>query len=193
MGKSGVDPLAFLFEGNWQMSAGDRAFLLAVVQAIRPAVAVEVGTLDGGSLDALAPLCGQVVTVDHDPESARCAERWPNVRAVTGDSGQVLPGLLEELRDGLGFVLVDAAHDRAGVAAEMRAIAAFQPSQPLVVLLHDTSLPEVRAGMGDADWSGQSVRVVQAALVAGAPAGGGGFGMVRLEPGLPDGQPFIDL
>lgn len=64
---------------------------------------IETGTYLGKTAALLAEVCDRVVTVEINPElHARAAEKFngqPHVRTLLGDSGEVMPKILDDLAD----------------------------------------------------------------------------------------------
>lgn len=182
----------------WEMSAAERFVLVGLLQRLRPAVAVEIGTHHGGSLQVLAAHCGKVHSIDLDPAvAATLAPRFPQVTFHTGSSRELIPRVLGEIAaggGGLGFVLVDGDHSAAGVQADLEALLRHRPDGPVTMLLHDSFNPDCRAGLRRVDWAGcPHVHRVELDFVPGgfhAQASGtvfarsmwGGFGRVDLRP-----------
>ena len=152
-------PTELLQDGTldaWQMCQAERCALFSLVEARKPAWAIEIGTANGGSLSALARHSGRVVTLDLD---ATCRDRlgdsFTNVEFLCGRSQETFPPLLERLAGehaGLGFVLIDGAHDRESVRQDINHLLKYEPIEPLIVVMHDSFNPQCRKGMQEADW-----------------------------------------
>jgi Methyltransferase domain len=176
---------------DWQMSLGERAALLGILADVRPRVAVEIGTAQGGSLRRLAAWSGHVHSFDLiEPQPpARALE---NVTLHTGDSHELLPELLATL-DGEGvnvdFALVDGDHTAAGVELDIRQLLDSPAVGRTVIVMHDSMNEEVRRGMDAVDYDAwPKVRFVHLDAVAGyafnAPLAGelwGGLAMIVVD------------
>jgi Methyltransferase domain len=131
------------------MSFGERAALEGVLSQHRPRLAVEIGTYEGGSLHFLAAHCGHVHTIDlYDLVEDRA--QYSNVSFHTGDSKQLLPGLLEELEaEGLAvdLALVDGDHSAEGVRHDLESLLSSAATASTLILLHDTMNAETREGI----------------------------------------------
>lgn len=150
----------------WQMEYYERLALVAVLQNLRPDVAIEVGTHSGGSLAVLSRFSRRVFSLDVNPSSSEyLAGRFPNVEFIVGDSKRELPPILEDLEQtqtGITFVLIDGDHSRAGVLADLDNVLSFVPRFPTVIMAHDSFNPACRAGMLEARWAGNPhVRLVE--------------------------------
>ena len=181
---------------RWQMETGERATLIHLLNTLRPDCAIEVGTAFGGSLSAIAKFSRRVWTLDKDPACAeRLAATFPEVTFLTGKSTHTLPPLVAELsaaRAPLGFVLIDGAHTREAVRADLDHLLRFRPvSCPLYVLMHDSFNPDCRAGIEEAAWAeNPNVHQVELDFVSGilheteAKRGEmwGGFALAVLRP-----------
>lgn len=112
---------------------GELRVLAAIVEARRPDVAVEFGSLRGASLRAARRLHRPRVHVafDHD---ARCAEsvKATGARFVLGDwrsAGPLLP-------DGIEFAFVDSEHTAEATEGILTLIA-LHASPTCVIVVHD--------------------------------------------------------
>ena len=146
-----VAPLPLVRADAPQMSFGERAALEGVLGEIKPGLALEIGTAEGGSLRRIATHSSEVHSIDIDHDPVRAAGPLPDhVTLHTGSSAELLPGLLESFADAgrtLDFVLVDGDHSFEGVASDLRALLGSPASPRTVILVHDSTNPEVRAGI----------------------------------------------
>jgi hypothetical protein len=190
----GIDPGI-----EWQMQPGEQAALIALLQGLRPKVAVEIGSRYGGSMQVLARYAERVISVDIDPTCRdRLGPRFPNAEFVTGDSKLTFPPLmkrLEQERAEVGFVLIDGDHTAAGVQADVRGLLDYRPACPLFVVMHDSFNPPVRQGIRTAPWSqSRYVHSVELDYVHGMLATGGEddremWGGLALAVLLPEPRP----
>ncbi len=139
------------------MWEADRLVLFSMLEAIRPKVAIEIGTAHGGSLGAISQYSQTVYTLDINP---RCesvlGKSFPNATFITGSSRETLPKLLEQLDDEdaeIGFVLIDGDHAYNEVLADIQSVLQYRPRCPTYVLMHDSFHPACRRAMRDAPWS----------------------------------------
>jgi hypothetical protein len=160
-----------LFEtGAWQMTAGERAAFEGILGQLKPALAVEIGTAEGGSLKHIAAHAGEVHSFDLvEPEAEVAAIE--NVTLHTGDSHALLPQTLAEFAQqgrNVDFVLVDGDHTTEGACQDLADLLDSDAIQRTVIMLHDTANPEVRTGL-EAARAGEraKVRVVDLDFVPG--------------------------
>jgi hypothetical protein len=181
------------FDSDWQMDPAERLALTALLDHLRPAVSVEIGSKYGGSLAVLSRYSQRVVSLDIDPEVPNRLARFQNVEFVIGDSRRTLPGVLGRLREQgapLGFALVDGDHSADGVRDDCDAFLEKRPLSTLYVLMHDSSNPDVRRGILEAGWGRcPFVHAVEIDLVPGSMKDApltrelwGGFALAVLEP-----------
>jgi hypothetical protein len=155
---------------HWWMGPAEQIVSMALLQSLRPKVAIEIGTLYGGFLTMLAHFAEKVYSIDIDPDvPKRLAGKFSNVEYVTGNSIDVLPPLLEKLCDEeLGFVLIDGDHSTEGVRRDIDMVLQYKPNSRMIVLMHDSMNPAVRAGLRAANWaSNPFVQLVELDLVVG--------------------------
>ncbi len=182
----------------WQMSLVEKLTLTAILRRLRPQLALEIGTYEGGSLQVLSTYSQAVISLDINPAVAEKLDgRFSNAEFRSGTSVHLLPDLVASFnRAGKTpqFVLVDGDHSTEGVRRDIESLLALQPVNDVVVILHDSFNPDCRAGMTSANWSSSPhVHAVEIDFVPGAffqepygtvPAGSmwGGFGCALLKP-----------
>lgn len=160
-----------LFESSpWQMTFGERAALEGILAQLKPALAIEIGTAEGGSLARVAAYSTEVHSFDLVEPLAE-ARALPNVTFHTGDNHVLLPEVLARLTDAgrnVDFVLVDGDHSAAGVRKDLEDLLASPAIGQTVILMHDSINPEVRAGLTAVDYFGYAkVRYLELDMVAG--------------------------
>ena len=143
-------PLIPLLEGSaWQMSFGERAGLEGLLVQLRPDLAIEVGTAEGGSLERLAEYSAEVHSFDLVAPSLPVAE-MAHVHLHTGDSHALLPTVLEsfaaEARN-VDFALVDGDHSEEGVRRDVDALLSSRALGRSMIVIHDTMNETVRRGL----------------------------------------------
>lgn len=130
------------------MSPGERAAIEGILSQLRPKLAVEIGTAEGGSLDRIAAHSAEVHAVDLTGHFLVALPA--NATFHEGDSKRVLPELLAELAAAgrkVDFALVDGDHTAEGARADLEALLASSAVEETVILLHDSYNPDVRAGI----------------------------------------------
>jgi hypothetical protein len=138
----------------WQMPYGERAVLEGLLAQLRPRLAIEVGTAEGGSLRRIAAYAERVISfdlVEPSPEVLALA----NVELRTGDSHSLLGKELRRLEthgENVDFVLVDGDHTADGVRRDVEDLLASDALRHTVVVLHDTLNEVVRAGLEAIDY-----------------------------------------
>ena len=169
MGDGGLGSV--LTPGEWAMLPGERAALLGVLAAVRPRLAIEIGTSSGGSLEPISAWSEEVHSFDLVPHPRVTAARFPNVTFHVGDSHALLPAFLAKLDAAdrkVDFVLVDGDHSMAGVRADVQDLLESESVSETVIVLHDTLNESVRAGLEDVMYgSFEKVRLVDLDFVPG--------------------------
>jgi len=135
---------------GWQMTFGERAALAGLVSDVKPALAIEIGRAEGGSLGCIAEHSREVHSLDLVPPRG---EVPANVTAHTGDSKRLLPELLAGLAEAgrnVGLALVDGDHSAAGVRADVENLLASTAVGRTLIVLHDTMNDVVRRGIREA-------------------------------------------
>lgn len=140
-------PVEIFDDPIWQMSLGERAAVEGVLAQLQPTLAIEVGSAEGACLRRLAAHATEVHSFDL---SEPTLEVPANVTLHTGDSHELLPGLLAELSEqqrNVDFVLVDGDHSSDGVRRDLQDLLDSPALARSVILVHDTANPQVRAGL----------------------------------------------
>ena len=141
---------------HWQMTSCEKFAIQHILNHIRPAFAIEVGTYQGGSLQALSSFSGFVDSIDIDPNvSNSLKHRFSNVNFYTGNSTDYITGLLEkhnEVNQPVEFILIDGDHSTEGGRNDIEAILRVPPQKQITVLMHDSFNPDCRAGILSAGW-----------------------------------------
>jgi cephalosporin hydroxylase len=130
------------------MSFGERAPVEGVLAQLRPRLALEIGTAEGGSLARIASYSAEVHSIDLS-RAELAAEVPGNVRLHTGPSDRVLPPLLEGFCASsrlLDFALVDGDHSFDGVRTDLRLLLGSPCTARSVILVHDSTNAEVGPG-----------------------------------------------
>jgi Methyltransferase domain len=131
------------------MSFGERAALEGLLSELRPGLAIELGTAQGGSLSRIASHSTEVHTFDLLAPSLD-RSNFTNVAFHVGDSHQLLPEVLESLAQrgkNVDFVLVDGDHSADGVRQDLEDLLRSPALARSVILMHDTVNETVRAGI----------------------------------------------
>jgi hypothetical protein len=137
-----------IFEDQvWQMSLGERAAVEGVLSQLKPALAIEIGSMEGACLRRIASHAEEVHSFDLTPPSLSMPG---NVVLHTGDSHDLLPGFLEQLESAdrnVDFVLVDGDHTPEGVRQDLEDLLNSRALRRSVILIHDTANERVRQGV----------------------------------------------
>ena len=146
-----VAPLPLACDGRAQMSFGERAALEGVLAQTAPALAVEIGTAEGGSLRRIAAHSSEVHSIDLNHEPVLSQEPLPDhVTLHTGPSAELVPSLLRSFAQAgrnLDFALVDGDHSFEGAVGDIEALLRSPATRRSVILIHDSMNAEVRAGI----------------------------------------------
>jgi hypothetical protein len=140
-------PWEILQSSPWQMSGGERAAVEGVLATLRPALAVEIGSAEGGCLLRLACYSGEVHSFDLQ---APLLDQPDNVTCHTGNSHELLPAFLAQLEGqerNVDLVIVDGDHSPEGVRQDLEDLLDSPALGRSVILIHDTANERVRAGV----------------------------------------------
>jgi hypothetical protein len=186
-------PGGLLAHDPWQMTLGERAALEGLLARLTPALAVEIGTAEGGSTRCMARYAAEVHSFDlAHPEGL--TDELPRVITHTGDSHVLLPAFLARLAEAgrlVDFALVDGDHTADGVRRDVQDLLASPAVRRTVIVAHDSANEDVRAGLLEARLEDDPcVAHVDLDFVAGhASAGGayagqlwGGLALIVVDP-----------
>jgi hypothetical protein len=131
----------------WQMSRGERAAIEGLLSALRPELAIEIGSMEGACLRRVASHATEVHSFDLQPPTL---EQPRNVHLHTGDSHELLPQFLAELAEqerNVDFVVVDGDHSPEGVRQDLEDLLDSPSVRHTVILIHDVANERVREGV----------------------------------------------
>ena len=141
----------------WQMSRSEKYAMIGLLDKMNPHCSIEIGTFQGGSLQAISKYSNKVYSIDISPEPKRVLkDNFDNVEFIVGQSSEVLGDLFRKIEtsgEQLNFILVDGDHSRQGVYNDLKAILEYPHKNELVILLHDSYNPQCRKGMKSIDYS----------------------------------------
>jgi hypothetical protein len=146
----------YLERAKWQMTFGERSALEGLLSQLRPALSVEVGTAEGGSLKTVATYSDEVHSFDLVAPEIEAA-RLDNVTIHGGDSHRTLPNFLTAMATegrAVDFALIDGDHTTEGVRLDAVDVLRSPSTRKCVILFHDTANDVVRAGLDRVDWDG---------------------------------------
>ena len=135
---------------NWEMELSERVIFTYILQAIKPQLSLEIGSRDGGSLQALSRFSHRVDVVDIDATIPQRLSKFSNATFYIGDSKIVLPDLLQKYQN-LGkwpeFIHIDGAHNLEGAYSDIHQILSIVPTNEVIILMHDSFNQEVRGAI----------------------------------------------
>lgn len=132
----------------WQMAFGERAAIEGVLSALRPGLAIEVGTAEGACLRRISRHSAEVHSFDLVTPSV--PDLPEHVHLHTGDSHVLLPEVLSRFAAAgrnVDFALVDGDHSADGVRRDVEALLASPAVGNTVIITHDTGNERVRSGL----------------------------------------------
>lgn len=180
------------FAIDWSMTRNERYCFIQLLQKIKPKIAIEIGTFNGGSLQVISKYAEKVYAIDTDASvKERLGSKFKNVEFLIGDSKTIAPQLIQTLQennDPLEFVLIDGDHSTNGVYQDIKNILNYKPKTSLHIILHDSFNPTCRKGMKLYDYNkNENVHYVELDFTTGifSPEGlkrqmWGGFAMVLM-------------
>ncbi len=146
--------LPFINDARWQMTLGERFAIEGVLSQLKPSLSIETGTAQGGSLRRLAEHSDEVHAFDIVPEVKELEAEFDNVTIHIGDSTTRLPDVLDTFaaeRRHVDFALIDGDHTSDGVQRDIIAVLDSGACKQTVVIFHDTTNDDVRAGLDALD------------------------------------------
>jgi hypothetical protein len=131
------------------MTFGERAALEGLLVALNPRLAIEVGTLNGGSLRRIAAHSQEVHAFDlQQPRGLQ--EECPNAIFHVGNSHELLPQVLADFGtkgQQVDFALIDGDASTLGVQADLAALLTSPAVTHAVLLVHDSLNQAKRAAL----------------------------------------------
>jgi Methyltransferase domain len=135
---------------RWQMTYGERSALEGLLSHVKPSLAIETGTAQGGSLRRIAAHSEEVHAFDVVESVRDLGAEILNAHFHIGDSAKLLPEVLGQFeRDGrhVDFALIDGDHSVRGVQRDARALLGSGACRRTVIVFHDSANDDVRVGL----------------------------------------------
>ncbi|KST56708.1 hypothetical protein AO398_10620 [Methylobacterium sp. GXS13] len=190
---------------NWQMMPWEQIGLTGVLARVRPKGALEIGVYHGGSLSLTSQFAKHIIAIDIDPAVPGRFPCPPNAELRIGNSVNLIPEALASFRERrlpLNFVLIDADHSEAGVQRDISLVLAYEPEEPLFILMHDSGNPATRRGIKSADWGRNPHlhfvdldfipgQIIEHSVANGRAEVWGGLGLAYLDGTRRKGEPLI--
>lgn len=140
----------------WQMTKTEKYTLLGLLNYIKPKVAIEIGTYQGGSLQVISHFSEKVYCLDVVDQYVEALRgKFNNVHFRIGDSKETLPRLISQINqeeEAVNFVLIDGDHSEEMVKKDINAVLKIIPKEPVYIVFHDSFNPSCRKGILSADW-----------------------------------------
>ena len=193
----------YLFSAEpWQMLLGERVALEGLLATLRPALAIEIGRAEGGSLARIAKYSQEVHTIDIVAPDAPLPA---HVHHHGGDSREVLPALLDTFEAAgrnVDFVLLDGDHSSHVIRVDVANLLRSGALKRTLIVMHDTMNEDARAGIESVSPENfEKVRFVDLDFLTGAMIRvppfedqlWGGFGVIVVDAGSEAGDPASDV
>lgn len=190
---------------KWQMSRAEKSALIQVLDSVKPEVAIEIGTFQGGSLQVISHFSKEVYSLDISKAPEKLLkDQFSNVHFIIGNSYELISDLFKQIEGAgkrLSFILVDGDHSKNGVFRDLEAILSYPHKHPLTILMHDSFNPQCRAGIKKAIKSSQISTIQYAELdyITGSYSPNdnflemwGGLAMIQLDPNVKKAAPITE-
>lgn len=136
----------------WMMQLGERCALEGLLSQLRPRLAIEVGTWEGGSLRRIAAHATEVHAFDIDPRAQAHADALENVTLHLGNSAETVPAVLADFAASgreVDFALVDGLHTYDAVSVDASSLLDADACRQTTIIFHDAAHAEVRRALED--------------------------------------------
>jgi len=159
----------------WEMSRVERMAFQHLLGNLQPAIALEVGTGDGGSLQAIMQYADEAISIDVNVATQTSLQKMPcfkGVEFIAGESAKVLPEvvhLINKNQLNVNFIYIDGDQSTAGAQNDFETALKIIPKQPTCIVMHNSFLPQVRRAMLNVNWQANAhVHYVDIDYVQGA-------------------------
>ena len=185
----------------WEMSRAERMAFQHLLGVFQPAIALEVGTDKGGSLQAIMQYADEAISIGKDADKQTNLQKqscFNGVEFIAGDPAQVLPEMVEIINANklnVNFIFIDGERSTESAQNNFETALRLVPNQATCIVVHDSFMPQVRRAMLNVDWQANPhVHYVEIDYVQGAylPAEygackmTGGLAVVLLKPEIRD-------
>ena len=181
------------------MSRIEKIAFQHLLGSLQPEIALEVGTGDGGSLQAIMQYADAAISIDINNVTQTNLQKlfgFKDVEFIVGDSSKVLPEVVQLINENqlnVNFVYIDGVQSTEGAQSDFEAALKIVPKQPTCIVMHNSFIPQVRRAMLNVRWEESAhvhfvdIDYVQGAYVPmeyGACKLVGGLSVVLLKPEL---------
>ena len=142
----------------WDMSRVERMAFQHLLGNLQPSIALEVGTGDGGSLQAIMQYADEAISIDVNMDTQTNLQKldgFNGVEFIAGDSARVLPELVQLINTNqlnVNFVYIDGDQSTAGAQSDFEAALKIVPKQTTCIVMHNSFLPQVRRALLNVNW-----------------------------------------
>ena len=142
----------------WEMSRVERMAFQHLLGNLQPTIALEVGTGDGGSLQAIMQYANEAISIDVDIAKQTSLQKLPcfnGVEFIAGESAKVLPEVVQLINKSqlnVNFVYIDGDQSTVGAQRDFEAALKIIPKQTTCIVMHNSFLPQVRRAMLNVNW-----------------------------------------
>lgn len=190
---------------NWQMMQWERIALTGILSRLRPKGAIEVGVYHGGSLSLAQQYCEHIIGINIDPAVRGRVAPAANVELLIAPSATAIPdAFARHAATGrpVNYVLVDADHSAEGVRRDLELVLQYTPTEPMIIVMHDTGNPDTRRGLMSVEWDSNPYlkmfdfdfvpgQIIEHSVSNGRGEIWGGLGLAYLDPTPRQGPPLI--
>lgn len=141
-----------------ELSRVERIAFQHLLGNLQPMIALEVGTGEGGSLQAIMQYADEAISIDVNIVTQTNLQKLPGFKAVefiAGDSAKILPELVQLIntnRLDVNFVYIDGDQSTAGAQSDFEAALKIVPKHPTCIVMHNSFMPQVRRAMLNVNW-----------------------------------------
>lgn len=140
-----LEPILGLKSTNWMMSPNEMLVVIGILELLKPPSVLEIGHAQGGCTKWISHFAEEVITVDKDPYVIESSKRFFNVTPMNVLSQNAFR-TFNEIGKKFPLCILDGDHSADGACQDLKA--AIKISD--IIILHDTSNPQCRAGYYDA-------------------------------------------
>ena len=159
----------------WEMSRVERMAFQHLLGVFQPAIALEVGTEKGGSLQAIMQYADEAISIGKDVDNQTNLQKqscFTGVEFIAGDPAQVLPEMIQIINANklnVNFIFIDGERSTESAQSNFETALRLAPKQSTCLVVHHSFMPQVRRALLNVDWpANPHVHYVEIDYVQGA-------------------------